>query len=484
MSNEANTPRPQLKRVLGLWDLVLLGIVAVFNLNIVPAVASGGFPSLSLWMIGLLFFFLPQGIAVAEFATRYPEEGGIYLWTKKSFGEFHGFLSGWCYWITNIFYIPTLLVYLIGIFLFEAGPRAGTLGESAAFQIALSVGLLWLFTLASIRGLGINKWLNNLGGVAAIVTAVVLVAVGMQVFRHGGAIAIPGASALLPTIATWRTLSALGVICLGLVGLELGSVMGDEVHEPRRNIPRSALLGGLACGVLYLSATLTLLLALPVKEISVVTGVLQAFGAMGARAGLGWLHLTVAVVLGISICGTTSAWLSGGARIPFVAGLDRYLPSAFSRLHPRWHTPHVALIVQAAASSFAIALSFVGSEVKVREAYNTLLALTVFTQLVPFVYLYGSLMKIAGTPGGLYRGRWRLWMTGLLGVLATLAAMATAFIPPEAIKVVWRFEAKLCIGAALFVGAAAVLFRWFAGHKPPGTPELAAAALTPKDKSE
>ena len=215
-----------------------------------------------------------------------------------------------------------------------------------------------------------------------------------------------------------------------------------------------------------MSATVTLLLALPVKEISVVTGVLQAFGAMGARVGLDWLHLAVAVVLGIAICGTTSAWLSGGARIPFVAGLDRYLPAAFSRLHPRWQTPHVALIAQALASSFAIVLSFVGTNVKVREAYNTLLALTVFTQLVPFVYLYGSLMKVAGTAGGLYRNRWWLWQVGLFGLIATLLALATAFVPPVEIKHVTRFEVKLSIGVALFVGVAALLFRWYAARKP------------------
>src|SRR5215468_3745880 len=117
----------RLKRVLGLRDLVLLGIVAVFNINLVPPVAAGGFPSLFLWCVGLACFFFPQAIAVAEFAVRYPEEGGVYLWTKKTFGELHGFLSGWFYWTTNVFYLPTLLVYLIGIVTFEAGPRGEAL---------------------------------------------------------------------------------------------------------------------------------------------------------------------------------------------------------------------------------------------------------------------------------------------------------------------------------------------------------------------
>jgi amino acid transporter len=203
---EPSTPL-RLRRVLGLSDLVLLGIVAVFNLNLVPPVAAGGFPSLALWGVGLLCFFLPQGVAVAEFAVRYPEEGGIYLWTRKTRGEAHGFLSGWFYWTTNVFYIPTLLVYLIGIVTFEAGTRGTTLGESVAWQVAFSLVLLWLFTWASIRGLGVNKWMNNLGGFAAIVTALILLAVAVQVLRQHQSVALPSASGWWPAPSGWRTLS-------------------------------------------------------------------------------------------------------------------------------------------------------------------------------------------------------------------------------------------------------------------------------------
>jgi len=451
--------RRHLRRVLGLGDLILLSVVAVFNLNLVPPIAAGGFPSLSLWMIGLLFFFLPQGVAVAEFVTRYPEEGGIYVWTKKTFGEFHGFLCGWLYWTTNVFYIPTLLVYLVGILVFEAGGHGDFLSENIVFQIAFATGLLWLFTLGSIRGLGVNKWLNNLGGLAAIVTTLFLVFVGVQAFHQHRGLTAPSPSSLLPNFADWRTLSALGVICLALVGLELGSVMGDEIQAPRRSVPRAALIGGISSGVLYVTATLMVLLALPAKEISVVTGVMQAFKSMGATVGLDWLHLPVAIVLSVSVSGALSAWLSGASRIPFVAGVDHYLPKAFSRLHPRWQTPHVAITAQSVASTFAILLSFVGQEVKVREAYDILLASTVITQLIPFVYLYASLVKRAGTPGGLYRSRWVLLLLGVCGLAATFLALATAFIPPAEIKFVVRFEIKLMIGVGLFVGVAVALFR-------------------------
>ncbi len=223
---------PELPRSLGLWDLILLNIVAVLNLNLVPVTAAGGFPSITLWTAALLLFFLPQGIAVAEFATRYPQEGGIYLWTRKLFGDTHGFVSGWCYWTNNIFYIPTLLLYLVGIAVYIGGPGAVHLADNRGFVFALSIVLLWSFTALNLLGLGVGKWVNNLGGMGAVGATLVLLAVAAAAFTRSGGQglhSLPGAAALLPTLSEWRTVSAFSVICFGLVGLELGSVMGDEI---------------------------------------------------------------------------------------------------------------------------------------------------------------------------------------------------------------------------------------------------------------
>jgi amino acid transporter len=456
VTNEA--AHPQLPRSLGLWDLILLNIVAILNMNLVPVTASGGFPSLTLWIGALLLFFLPQGIAVAEFTTRYPEEGGIYIWTRKLFGDTHGFVSGWCYWTNNIFYIPTLLLYLVGIAVYVGGPDAVHLADNRGFVFALAMVLLWAFTALNVIGLGVGKWVNNVGGMGAVVAALTLLTVaGVAFARSGGQglHALPGVSGLLPTLSEWRTVSAFSVICFGLVGLELGAVMGDEVRDPRRNIPRAALVGGLACGILYLASTLSLLAAFPPDELSVVQGILQAFERLGSLAAVSLLIGPLALILSISIAGATSAWLSGSARIPFVAGLDRYLPEALGRVHPKWRTPYVALITHAAASSVFIVMSFIGAGV--RDAYLTLLELAVVLQLVPFVYLYLGLIRIAGQPGGHYKRPMVLQVAGVAGLTATLLALATAFVPPSTVASPLRYEIKMIAGTVLFVGFAALL---------------------------
>jgi glutamate:GABA antiporter len=444
-----------LKRALGMWDLVLLFVVAVANLNVVPVIAADGPVTIWLWTLALIFFFWPQGIAVVELSNRFPQEGGIYLWTKKFFGDFNGFMSGWCYWTNNIFYIPTLLVIVVGISVYVGGPRVQHLGSNTAYVSAASVILLWVMIALNIRGLSVGKWINNLGGIGTAITSIVLVGLAVGVLRiHGGSI---HASDFSIRGADWHLINSFGFICFGLVGLELASVMGDEIEEPRRNVPRAVLWGGLLSGILYVAATLSLLLAVPKNEIGAVQGILQAVQSMAGKLSVMWLVPLVALVLTFAIAGTTSAWLSGSARIPFVAGLDSYLPSGLGKIHPKFDTPYVALIVQGVMTTLFLVMSFVGSSVE--QAYKLLLSLAVVLQLVPFLYMYGAIILIAARtamPHG-HHSRPTLWLAGLSGFVTTAIGMGVAFVPPSD-QPTWLFEMKMALGCLGLLGVGAFFF--------------------------
>src|SRR5437868_2530671 len=256
---EKHSNPPHLKRVLGRWDLVLLFVVAVFNLNVVPSIAANGGVTVWLWIISILLFFWPQGIAVIELSHRYPGEGGVYLWAKEEFGDFHGFLSGWCYWTNNMLYVPTVMLYFVGVSVYVLGAGHQGLAENKVFALTTSLGLLALLTVLNIAGLSVGKWINNAGAVGTGIAAVVLIGLGIVVWlRFGGH--LNAQEFRIP--ADYRsTLNAFGVICFGLVGLELASVMGDEIRNPSRDMPQAVAWGGIISGALYIGTTLTLLLA-------------------------------------------------------------------------------------------------------------------------------------------------------------------------------------------------------------------------------
>ena len=447
---------PHLKRVLGRFDLVLLFVVAVFNLNVVPSIAANGGVTVWLWLIALLLFFWPQGIAVIELASRYPGEGGVYLWAKEVFGDFHGFLSGWCYWTNNMLYVPTVMLYFVGVSVFALGPGHAALADSKNFAMIASVALLAFLTALNIVGLRVGKWLNNLGAIGTFVAAAVLIGLGLTIWLRFGT-TVTSSEFRIPPDPKF-VLKSFGVICFGLVGLELASVMGDEIQDPQKTLPGAVAWGGVISGALYIGATLTLLVAIGKNDISVLQGIVQGVSHMADRVGVGWIIAPFALMLSLSIAGIGSAWMGGSARIPFVAGLDSYMPAAMGKVHPKYATPHVALIVQGLVSLVLIVLNFTLSG-GVQEAFQKMLSAAVVLQLIPFLYVFAALVKFAwrrSLEGGRYR-RSTLMFAGVAGLVTTTLAIVVAFFPAKQITSLWKYEVSM-FGITLGFVALAVFF--------------------------
>ena len=448
--------QPHLKRVLGQRDLVLLFVVAVFNLNVLPSIAANGGVTIWLWIISLVLFFWPQGIAVIELAQRYPGEGGVYLWAKEVFGDFHGFLSGWCYWTNNMMYVPTVLLYFVGVSVFVLGESHHGLADNKYFASGACLFLLLVLVVLNVIGLGVGKWINNVGAIGTFVAAGLLMGLGLIVWTRFGS-DVTWADFQIPANPGF-VLNSFGVICFGLVGLELASVMGDEIQEPAKTLPGAVAWGGVLSGALYIGATLTLLIAVSKSQISVLQGIVQAVSHMASRVGAPWMIAPFAFLLSLSIAGIGSAWLGGSARIPFVAGLDSYMPAWLGRVHPKYRTPYAALIVHATVSLALVLMNFWNSGVQ--ESFQRLLSLAVVLQLIPFLYMFYALIRIAMAPEFEKKrySKGTLLVSGASGLLTTILGIALAFFPAKQITSVWSYEVWMVGGTLLFIGAAAFFF--------------------------
>ena len=478
---------PHLRRVLGRLDLVLLFVVAVFNLNVVPSIAANGGVTVWLWIISLLLFFWPQGIAVIELAHRYPGEGGVYLWAKEVFGDFHGFLSGWCYWTNNMMYVPTIMLYFVGVSVFALGSSHEGLADNKKFALTASLLLLIVLVVMNIVGLGVGKWINNLGAIGTGIAAAVLIGLGIVVWLRFGT-SVTWADFRIPPNPKF-VLNSFGVICFGLVGLELASVMGDEIENPQKTLPGAVAWGGVLSGLLYIGATLTLLIAVSKGDINVLQGIVQAVGHMASRVGVVWIVAPFAFLLSLSIAGIASAWLGGSARIPFVAGLDSYMPSWLGKVHRRYRTPYAALIVHAAVSMVLVVLNFSGwwiwnkiiglsfvgymlrpfgfavanlsaSPTGVQETFQKLLSLAVVLQLIPFLYMFGALLSIAFNDSfakACY-SKTTLILSGASGLVTTILGIALAFFPAQQVTSILSYEIWMFGGTLFFIALAAFFF--------------------------
>ena len=458
-----------LKRILGPWDLVLLNVVAVVGLRWWLTSARGyGYGALPLWGLACLLFFIPSALAVIDLTTRYPEEGGLYVWTKRAFGEGHGFISGWCLWTNNLFYFPTLLLFIAGNLIFMLGRDYWHLEDNAVVMAALSLLLFWLCLWINIRGLKYGRWVHNVGALGTWIPAAVLIVLGGYALLRFGP-STPFRMGDLAPVVSLGAVAFFSQMCFGFAGLELGSILGDEIIDPRRNVPRAIIIAGIIITLIYVLGTAALLVALPQENISFFSGSIHAITAVQERVGLGFLAGLSGLLIALGGLGGVTAWIAGASRMPYIVGVDRYLPESFARLHPRHATPHVALLVTGCISTVIILLGFVGAEVE--EAYVWMADFTIVIYFIPYLYLFAALCRLAvpgdAPPGAIPvpGGRVGAVTVGAVGFLTTSVAILFALIPPEVSANRWLWAAKLLGGCLIVLLVGCVFYR--RGHRRP-----------------
>jgi amino acid transporter len=279
-----------------------------------------------------------------------------------------------------------------------------------------------------------------------------VIVAAVAAFAGGAAVPAPSTTSF-----SWEMATSFAVMCNALVGIELASAMGDEIRDPARDLgPAIAIAGAVSIGS-YLLVTAAVLMLVPVGRLGVIQGVMQAVSASAHGVGIGWIVVPLAIVMGVATGGAASAWFAGSSRIPFVAGLSQALPQALGRMHPRWHSPHVALITCALLTALFTACSLAGSSVA--EAYQVLLKAAVVIQLVPFVYLFLALARM----DGVHRVA---RIAGLVGLVTTGVSLVAAFLPTSDITSVAMFESKLVVGVIAPTAVGWFLFKRSSARPP------------------
>lgn len=450
------------KKSLGLLDLVLFNTVAIVGLRWVALAGHAGPSSLTLWLLAALAFFIPQGLCVMTLSSALPKDGGLFVWVSEAFGERQGFLVGWIYWASNILYFPTLCLSTVVFGLYIFNNRFTALENSHAFAAGASLIMLGVALGLNIVGTRTGRWLQNLGGLAQWLPSLVLTGVGLvALIAAGSATPMPMAS-FAPTFSNLDTVIFFSQICFAFGGLELAPVLAGEIREPKRTIPRALLISGIVIAAIYMLNTVALMWALPPGKISIIAGVNQAIAAAGAAHGLSWLGPPVALLMTLAGIGGLGAWLIGSARLLFVGGMDRLLPPVLARVHPRWNTPYVALLVQAALAAVFILAATQGSSV--HTAYLIMVDATAILTFIMYLYLFAAAVKlrrrIAQTPDAIAvpGGAFGSILANGLGFATTAGAIVLALVPPSDTADRVDFFLKVIGGTVGFFIAGLVLY--------------------------
>jgi len=435
------SPKPALQRELGLRDLTLFAVACVTSARWIPIAAHAGPGSVTLWLLAAVFFMAPLAVAVAALVAKYPGAGGLYLWTRRDFGPWPGFLCFWVYWISIAFLFPTaaLLYMKVGFSMF--GPWVAHLGDNRFYLLAATVAMIWTALGSNLVGLKVGKWTENIGALATWAVGLLLAAAAWMVWMRRGS-ATP--MHILPKWS-WGTVNFWAAIAYATSGMEGPGMMAGEIRDPERTMRRAGWLATGFATAFYVSATVAFLVVLSPEHISELNGFAEVGDSAGLLLGARWLSPLIALLVVTSGVGFVGGLGTATSRLPFAAGVDRLLPAAFGRVHPRWGTPYVSILLLGLVATFLLGTYQLGDSL--RAAYDEMVSLMVITGFLPYLYIFGSAWK-AGKQ-----------LSAVSGGAITVLAILCAVVPPAEITSVWLFEGKLAAGTLAVVVSARLVYR-------------------------
>ena len=437
-------------------DTALYTLAVGTGIRWIAVAAAVGPSSLPMWMLALVVFFIPLSIAVAELTARYEGEGGIYLWVRETLGPFAGFICGWCYWIALMPYFGSILYFLSGLILAALGGEP----KDTFLYMSISVALTLLVTILQIGGLRYGKWLPNVGMTGGWIVVGVIVATGVAIAVRGQSATNFFHASYLPPL-TFDTAILWGTIFFAYSGVEAVAMLRNEIEGGLRTVVRVLAILGVGSVIIYIAGTSAFLVILPQSELTRLAGFPDALRSGLAHVGLARVAPLVIGLFALSMMGGFTAWFGVGARLPFAAGIDNFLPAAFARRHPETGAPVPAIMLQAVLTLGMVFLSQAGASVA--GAYDFLVAMAVLGSTIPYVFMFAAYLKTTrmapvpgawAPPGGVRTSV----VAGWVALMATLTAIACTLVPSSSdphpllgfLKIVISTVMMLIVGFACY----------------------------------
>ncbi len=420
------------RRVLGLRDTTLFTLSAVLVVDTLTASAAIGVQTIGWWLLAIVFFLVPSAMITAELGTTYPDQGGIYSWVKRAYGERWAARTTYWYFVNVALWMPAVFLLFTGIFCQLFVSKWADWGQGKWWQVGAAIAATWMVVLVGSLTLDIGKWVNNLGAIAKI-GIILALGIGGIVFaiNHGEANTLSVSDAL-PSLGDAKTY--LPVIIFMLLGFELISSLSEEIRKPEKIIPRTVFTAAGILAFLYVFATVGILLALPLDKLGLVEGLVDTFKQIFGTDGIGEvLVYTLGVAAMYTFFTNMTTWSMGANRSAQEAALAGELPAVLGREHPVRRTPIGAYLVSGliATAVLLFAAIFVKSQ---DDLFYAIFSASAVVFLMPYLLMFPSVVtlrrKDPGTPRP-YR------VPGGMGVLVVLSSLTTTIIAATLVLFLW-----------------------------------------------
>jgi len=456
MTNQTSAHEGGFKKTLRRFDMTLFTVAAILVVDTLAPAAAIGPSAISWWIITLFLFFIPYGLITAELGSAYPEQGGIYAWVRRAFGERWAARVTWLYWVNVALWMPSVYILFAGIFAQLFFPDL-----SLWAQIGIAVLMTWVTVWIGIITLEIGKWVPNIG---ALIKIVIILVIGLGSFYYASSHGVANDLSLRAILPTWDAgLAFLPVIVFNFMGFELMSGAGEEMENPQRDIPISIITAGILIAFFYLLGTVGMLVALPLEQLGLISGIVDTLRVLFGQSTLGTTFVTI---LGVGALYTfltnMVVWTMGANRSAAEAANEGVLPAVFGRLHPVNKTPLGAYLITGIIST-AVILVYGLIATSAEELFWSLFAFSSIVFLLPYLVLFPAFMKLrlgdSNTPRP-YKvpgGNGVAWlMTVLCEIFILQAVLFFVWVPGQPLDYAYAIPVVLGVVITLVVGEALV----------------------------
>ena len=422
------------KKKFKLFDAILATVCITLVAESVTPTAAIGNSQYFWWIFLIIAFCIPYGMISAELGTTYPSEGGMYDWVKRAFGAKMASRVAWNYWINFPLWIASLAVavtdVVAGIFDIEL---------NIFWLLVLQLGYTWLVSILGTKRIGESKWIVNIGTFCKILFMVGLGILGIYVFIKTGESANPIESAmdLLPTMDLLG-LSFLSVIIFNFLGFEVVATFVDDMENPKREIPKALIIGGVLMALFYILPATGVNIAMTLEEAE-AAGITDSFLILLTRIGVNAdITRAIVIIVGLMFIYTMVAnivsWSFGVNSVAKYSADDGGLPKVFSKTNKEG-VPYMSSIMNGIVASVIIIIGIILGEVSesASNLFWTFFSLSLVTLLISYIPLFLSFIKLRKTDKTerVYRVPGGKVMTALMAyapfVLLVLSVIFTLF---------------------------------------------------------
>ena len=435
-----------LRKELGLWDIVLAQLLIIIVADYMGTAVKAGSSHVVFWILAIATFFVPQALVVMHLNRRLPIEGGLYEWARLAFGDRVGFIVAWNLWLYALIYVGIGGLLTVS-FLPYVIPAAAWITASKATTIAACVLMIAVTMAVAGLGLGIGKWINNLGATVFLITIAALIVIPFVNVWRGTLYEYHPLRLVAPPL-TLFSLSVFTKMMFGaLTGFEYVAVFAGECRDPERHLPRSVWLAAPIVALIYILATSAILAFVPPSAEDVVAPIPQALSRGFHALGGDTIVMPLAVLfLLIYYLATFCAFFTASTRLPMVAGWDHLLPEWFSRLHPRYKTPVNSVLFLGAATLVVAIASLIGAGHE--ESFELLLTWSFTFYGIAYLALF-AIPVLARKERGL-RASLGVRVAAISGFLVTLLFVVLSVFPIISVGSAGRYSLKI---AGVVLGA-------------------------------